>query len=411
MKDKKTAATRQGGSKALQIDAFRDIHHQVMTTERTNIGKNETFDVVIIGAGAAGIGCGMVLRDLGIKRFTILEKHEIGASFRRWPAETKLLTPSFTINGFGMPDLNSIALRTSPAYTLHKEHPSGKEYAQYLQAITEHFQLPVREGINVEAIIPENGRQSSFILKTSEGDIRSRFVIWAAGEFQYPNKTPFAGAELCRHYATVSTWDDFEGEEAVVIGGYESGVDTAIHLANRGKEVYVLDPDRPWKTTEADPSLALSPFTFDRLRAANQEGLITFVPLAATKIEHTDDVYRVHLSNGKSYPTAHPPILATGFNGRIPQITDLFAWNDDGFPIVTEESDESTITPGLFLSGPMLRHRNVIFCFIYKFRQRFAIIGHKIAQELELDTAVLEKYRSGQMYLDDLSCCDVNCAC
>ncbi|MEM6868899.1 MAG: NAD(P)-binding domain-containing protein, partial [Cyanobacteria bacterium P01_C01_bin.121] len=36
--------------------------------------KNRSYDVVIVGAGAAGIGCGVVLKELGLERFTILER-------------------------------------------------------------------------------------------------------------------------------------------------------------------------------------------------------------------------------------------------------------------------------------------------------------------------------------------------
>jgi cation diffusion facilitator CzcD-associated flavoprotein CzcO len=45
----------------------------------------EPLDVAIIGAGAAGIGCAVVLKKLGITRFKILERFSVGASFIRWP--------------------------------------------------------------------------------------------------------------------------------------------------------------------------------------------------------------------------------------------------------------------------------------------------------------------------------------
>ena len=142
--------------------------------------KHTNYDVVIVGAGAAGVGCGMVLQDLGGERFTILDRHEVGASFRRWPAETRLLTPSFTINGFGMLDLNAIALRTSPAYSLHTEHPTGLQYAAYLEAITDHFELPVQCGIDVTDVQPRSSQQG-FTLQTSSRAIHCRYLIWAAG--------------------------------------------------------------------------------------------------------------------------------------------------------------------------------------------------------------------------------------
>jgi len=95
--------------------------------------QQQSVDVAIVGAGAAGVGFGVVLRDLGLDRFAILERDEVGASFEQWPEQMRFITPSFTGEAFGHLDLNSIALETSPAYALQHEHPSGPEYAQYLR--------------------------------------------------------------------------------------------------------------------------------------------------------------------------------------------------------------------------------------------------------------------------------------
>ena len=50
------------------------------------IDQLQIFDVIVIGAGPAGLGVSILLQELGIN-YTILEKDEIGASFRRWPEE------------------------------------------------------------------------------------------------------------------------------------------------------------------------------------------------------------------------------------------------------------------------------------------------------------------------------------
>ena len=75
------------------------------------------------------------------------------------------------------------------------------------------------------------------------------------------------------------------------------------------------------------------------------------------------------------------------------------------------DEDESSHTPGLFVTGPMVRHDAAIFCFIYKFRQRFAVVANAIAKRLVVDPEPLEKYRKKQMFLDDLSCCGEECEC
>ena len=87
-----------------------------MTTENVL----QPYDAVIIGGGAAGIGVGIALNHAGIQNFAVLERHEVGASFAKWPAETRFITPSFPTNSIGMLDLNSIAIGVSPAFSLEE---------------------------------------------------------------------------------------------------------------------------------------------------------------------------------------------------------------------------------------------------------------------------------------------------
>jgi putative flavoprotein involved in K+ transport len=135
---------------------------------------------LIVGAGPAGIGMGILLKQLGIGNFGILERDRIGSSFRQWPKEMCFITPSFTGQGFGVLDLNAISPTTSPAYTLRKERLSGEDYALYLDLLAEYYDLPVREGVNVAEVVKRDDR---FLLKTNEGDYEADAVIWATGEF------------------------------------------------------------------------------------------------------------------------------------------------------------------------------------------------------------------------------------
>lgn len=76
------------------------------------------------------------------------------------------------------------------------------------------------------------------------------------------------------------------------------------------------------------------------------------------------------------------------------------------------ENDESTVTPGLYLAGPMVQHANHKFCFIYKYRQRFGVIARAIAERLRVDASAMEKEcRVSGMFLNDLACCDNTCQC
>ncbi|MEM8535660.1 MAG: NAD(P)/FAD-dependent oxidoreductase [Chloroflexota bacterium] len=377
--------------------------------------QDETYDVVIVGAGAAGVGMGVVFRHLGIERFTILDRYQIGASFERWPDEMRFITPSFPSNSFGQLDLNAIALNTSPAFSVQREHPTGKEYAKYLRSVAEHFELPLKAGIEVQSVKPQ-GNGAGFTLTTSEGSIQSRFVVWAAGEFQYPPNDPFPGANLCKHNSHITTWREIEGDDIFIIGGYESGIDAAIHLSHLGKRVHVLDRSGIWNYISSDPSSVLSPHTHERLANAVKDKRIHLNEgVDVVRVEAVSEGFAIYTvtadgTPGQVWKTSVPPILATGFTGSLQLVEQLFDWHEEGYPLLTD-NDEATLTPGLFLTGPSVQHGPIIFCFIYKFRQRFAVVANAIGEQLGVDRSVLDIYRQNNMFLSDLSCCDEECTC
>ncbi|MGB0414899.1 MAG: FAD-dependent oxidoreductase, partial [Coraliomargarita sp.] len=43
------------------------------------------YEVIIVGAGPAGLGTRLALQRAGVERVLLLEADRVGASFRRWP--------------------------------------------------------------------------------------------------------------------------------------------------------------------------------------------------------------------------------------------------------------------------------------------------------------------------------------
>ncbi|QAU12024.1 thioredoxin reductase-like protein [Halorubrum sp. BOL3-1] len=382
----------------------------------TNLRKCESLDAVIVGAGAAGVGTGVVLEDLGLDSYAILDREAVGASFRGWPDEMRLITPSFPSNSFGCRDLNAVTTDTSPAFTLDSEHPSGEAYAEYLDGVVEFYDLPVRTGVDVESV---QRHDDEFVLQTSSGPIQSRFVVWATGQFGRPNDEPFPGASHCVHNTRVGSWGSFADEcvddPVVVVGGYESGIDAALTLADVGQETIVLDEEGPWRFRGPDPSEVLSPYTSQQLREAfERDAPITLEDgVRVERVERAEsdgEAFEVVSTDGETFTTRNRPVLATGFQGGLGPADEHFAF-DDGRPELTER-DESTTTPGVFLVGPQVSHNGQLFCFIYKFRQRFAVVADEIAARLDIDRTPLEEYREKDMFLEDLSCCEPDmCDC
>ena len=372
-------------------------------------GCPDHLRVAIVGAGPAGLGVARVLRDLQIPDVWVLERGQIGQTFHDWPAETRLLTPSFPGNVFGVTDLNAISFDSSPGWSLRSEHPTGKAYAQYLELAAEMFGVHVQCNIDVRSLSPiDNG----FTLDTSRGTLTADFVIWACGHFGAPTDADLPGAELGRHYGGINSWDDIDEDEVYVIGGYESGIDAAIGLAQKGKDVFVLDRGAPWLDGDKDPSRSLSPYTQQRLETFRNCLTITLIPDAdVIALEQEDDGVHILAGDGRSWLSDGPPVLATGFVGGTQLVSEWFDYGDEGVPLLTSQ-DESTAMPGLFLVGPEVSHQGHLFCFIYKFRQRFAVVARAIAARMGVDTEVLEMYYENNMFLDDLTCCDDDkCLC
>lgn len=370
--------------------------------------KSSNYDVIVVGGGAAGVGVSIALRHAGIENFAVLEKNVVGYSFASWPAETRFITPSFPTNSIGMLDINSIAIGISPAYSLEVEHPTGPEYALHLQSVASYFELPIHERTEVQRVTHVG---DDFRVDTTEETLRAKHVIWAAGEFQYPKSTGFDGIDLCRHTATIPSYQQLEGDDFLIVGGYESGIDAAYHLSRRGKQVRLFDKGCPWKEESSDPSVALSTYSAERMRESwFRENVELHADAPIKSVTQHNGQYKVTTQDGQTYNSSTPPLMAGGFDGSHKLVANLFESRDDGFPLLND-NDESTIVPGMFLCGPTVRHNNHVFCFIYKFRQRFAVVAKAIATSLGLPAEELENYRQWGMYLDDLSCCGEECVC
>jgi len=344
-----------------------------------------TADVIVIGGGAAGIGTAFSLTaifGLDPSRVLVLERGEaVGTSFRSWPEEMRFISPSFNQQGWTKSfDLNSIAHGTSPAYTLHAQHPSGTQYADYINEIAEAAKLNVQLRTEVLSVAPIDGGGFNVRVRAAGEEVtkRSRYVVWAAGEFQYPRESPdaFAGAGLCTHNSRVRSWKEMPGDEYVLIGGYESGVDAAVNLAKAGKQATVLASTGTWDVQTTDPSTELAPYTAERLREVTATGFSPrpklMAPLRVVSVERASEggfnvaaewqaapppppmsrsmrkpfTSPAHSTLGREdvvLHTAQPPVLCTGFEGSVASAArHLFKFAGEAAP---DEADPSSASP------------------------------------------------------------------
>lgn len=365
------------------------------------------LDALVIGAGPAGIGTALALAAVEGLRFGVLERGHIGQSFLDWPEHQSFLTLSFTGNGFGATDLNAVHPETSPAFSIGSDYLTGAEYAKYLRSVVAHFRVPVLDDAEATEV---RRHEDGFEVFSARGPVIARSLVWAGGEFHDPVLPRLPGSALLDHSRDAATWSMREGD-LVVIGGYESGIDLACHHVEQGARVTVLDPEHPWDAGRgSDPSYRLAPRSRQRLARALATGRLTLIDERAATIKPHGSGFNIRLANGRTVTSDSRPLAATGFGPGLGPVAEFFDSRPDGWPTL-DDDDQSTTTPGLFLSGPAIRHGGLKFCFVYKFRQRFAHIARVIGERSGKDTGALEAWRTAGMLTDDLSCCGVECAC
>ena len=368
------------------------------------------INVIIVGAGPAGIGIASLLNQTGID-YIVLEKKEIGASFLEWPKNMEMITPSFPSNAFGQIDLNSICASTSPAFSFSKEHLNGDEYSEYLNAVTDHFKINGRTNTEVKKVYKKNG---GWVLETNEEQYYCNYLIWAAGEFQNPQINNIDGSENCIHSSLVKNPDSIEGNDFVIIGGYESGIQIAYNLTRNQKRVTLINPYIIDDKFTSDPSKVLSPFTYTKYNDLKKSNLYTEIIGQVDKVSIEEGNYDIHIKD-RIINTSEKPICATGFSLVKKPIEKFIMNREDGNPKLKEETDEFFGQKNIYLAGPSVRHDDHVFCFIYKFRQRFGVIAEDILRKekyFEDDIInLVQRWKENGMYLSDLSCCDVECVC
>jgi putative flavoprotein involved in K+ transport len=172
-----------------------------------------SFDVVVIGAGQAGLAMGYFLSRQG-RRFVIVDAADsIGAAWReRWESLT-LFTPR---------RYNSLPRLPFPGDS--DGYPNRDEVIAYLEQYAETFELPIELNSPARRLTAEDGR---FVLEVDGRTITSDQVVVAIGPFQAPYVPELAnrlGAEVFQAHSTgYRKPNDVPEGTVLTVGGGNTG--------------------------------------------------------------------------------------------------------------------------------------------------------------------------------------------
>ena len=191
---------------------------------------SDVLDVVVIGAGWAGLSISHGLRASGISH-VVLERGRIGETWRsqRWD--------SFHFN---IPRV----LTVMPGDRYDGNDPEGAmtrdEFVSMMEDYTSRHNLPVHVG---KSVIDDARRANGYFVRTSGRRLSTRNVVVASGSLNRP-KRPAVSQQISPRVSQVDASSyrsaaALEPGAVLVVGSGQSGGQIAKDLADAGREVFL----------------------------------------------------------------------------------------------------------------------------------------------------------------------------
>ena len=271
------------------------------------------FDLVIIGAGPAGLGASVYAKRAGLKALLIEENPVDGG---------QVLSTYEVDNYLGLPKNSGIELSDK-----------FSEHAKLLGV--ERKETQVNEIKKIE---------EEFILSTDEGEIKAKAVILATGaghaHLNVPGEEELQGMGVS--YCATCDGAFFKNKEVCVVGGSDVAVEDAIYLSRTSKKVYLIHrrdslraADSLIKAMEAIPNISIIWDT--EVEKINGEDMVESVSLINKKTME------------RSLLKVQGIFVAVGIIPHTRLIENLIKLDDKGYCIAKE--DTRTALKGLYAAG------------------------------------------------------------
>ena len=263
------------------------------------------YDVIIIGAGPAGITAGIYCQRANLKTI-IFEKESIGGQIASSP-----LVENF-------PGLKSI---------------SGMELANNFYEQAESLGVPI-EIEEVTKIIP--GEINKVI--TEFGEYESKTIIVATGSkhrlLGLPNEEELIGKGIA--FCTSCDGAFFKGKDIAVIGGGNTAITNAIYMANLCPKVYLVNKGDSFN---CEKTLSDKINSLPNVEIINNSGV--------EEIIGTDELEGIILTDGRKLDIKGM-FISIGMNAQTKVVENLLDLNEYNY---VESDDCATNKNNIFVAG------------------------------------------------------------
>jgi putative flavoprotein involved in K+ transport len=203
-------------------------------------------DVVIVGAGAAGLAAAAALQRKGIDAVVLERDASVGGTWAR--------------------RYDRLHLHTVREYSGLPDHPIPREcgryvarddYVAYLQDYARRFQLHIVTGMAIEKIRIAQHAPMRWQVAGAAESWHARVVVVATGQYRLPRMPALRGmgdyAGEFRHSVDYRNAAPYIGKRVLVVGAGNSGAEIATDLAANGAAFVALSIRTPPPVVPRDP--------------------------------------------------------------------------------------------------------------------------------------------------------------
>ncbi len=205
------------------VDAVKTAEVVKVYLTKRNIQATTDFDVIICGAGGAGIAAALELKKAQLNCL-VLEKKKVAQTIRDFP-EGKII--------FARPQNLSIPEE------LDFSDCTKEEYLEKISKVIAQVKLKIEENSEIAEL--RAGSNGVITLVTATGtQYTTKAVIMATGRQGNPNMLNIPGEELPHVHHKLLTPHGYAGKNITIIGGGNSAAEAAITLANNRANVTIV---------------------------------------------------------------------------------------------------------------------------------------------------------------------------
>jgi len=194
------------------------------TVDRRTTGTG--VDVIIVGAGPAGIATAVGCRAAGLT-YALVEQDTVGGTIAHYPRQKLVMTETVDLPYYGKFGQKLI----------RKE-----DLVSSFQDVMAKAGVTVHEKTKVTSI---EGERDGFWVKTDRGVLSGKRVVLAIGRRGTPRKMGVAGEELEKVAYRLIDARQYGGRKVLVVGGGDSALEAAIQLAEESDATIGISYRRP----------------------------------------------------------------------------------------------------------------------------------------------------------------------